>query len=114
MLSYDRIWPRRALSKQDLVFRALSSKTFHNRFNSVNRFWRGMYGRFETGVHPREPLNDLLLASLDHTTSLEDHVQHLTKRIVNFKNLITNSAKRLQNASKLKVTEKAAEVNDNR
>lgn len=73
-----------------------------------------MYGRFETGVHPREPLNDLLLASLDHTTSLEDHVQHLTKRIVNFKNLITNSAKRLQNASRLKVTEKTTEVNDNR
>lgn len=86
----------------------------NNCLDTFHRFWRGMYGRFETGVHPREPLNDLLLASLDHTTSLEDHVQHLTKRIVNFKNLITNSAKRLQNASKLKVTEKPTEVNDNR
>lgn len=38
-----------------------------------------MYSRFESGVHPREPLGDLLLASKDHTTSLEDHVQHLTK-----------------------------------
>lgn len=38
-----------------------------------------MYSRFESGVHPREPLGDLLLASKDHSTSLEDHVQHLTK-----------------------------------
>lgn len=38
-----------------------------------------MYGRFESGVHPREPLGDLLLSSRDHCTSLEDHVQHLTK-----------------------------------
>lgn len=38
-----------------------------------------MYSRFESGVHPREPLGDLLLATKDHTTSLEDHVQHLTK-----------------------------------
>lgn len=43
------------------------------------KFWRGMYGRFESGVHPREPLGDLLLASRDHCTSLEDHVNHLTK-----------------------------------
>lgn len=43
------------------------------------KFWRGMYARFESGVHPREPLSDLLLASRDHCTSLEDHVNHLTK-----------------------------------
>lgn len=73
-----------------------------------------MYGRFESGVHPREPLNDILLASMDHSSSLEDHVQHLTKRIVNFKNLITNSAKRLQGVTKTKVVEKPSEVNDNR
>lgn len=49
----------------------------------VIRFWRGMYGRFESGVHPREPLGDLLLSSRDHCSSLEDHVQHLTKVISN-------------------------------
>lgn len=43
------------------------------------KFWRGMFARFESGVHPREPLGDLLLASKDHSTSLEDHVQHLTR-----------------------------------
>jgi myotubularin-related protein 6/7/8 len=43
------------------------------------KFWRGMYSRYESGVHPREPLDDLLLATSNHTASLEDHVQHLTK-----------------------------------
>lgn len=61
-----------------------------------------MYGRFESGVHPRESMNDLLLASQDHTNSLEDHVQHITKRIGYLKNLISKSAKRFQNASKPK------------
>lgn len=42
-------------------------------------FWRGMYCRFESGVHPREPLGDLLLATCDHSASLEDHIKLLTK-----------------------------------
>lgn len=45
------------------------------------KFWRGMYCRFESGVHPREPLGDLLLATCDHSSSLEDHIRLLTKRI---------------------------------
>lgn len=61
-----------------------------------------MYGRFESSVHPKESMNDVLLASQDHITSLEDHVQYLTKRIINFKNLISNSAKRLHNATQSK------------
>lgn len=77
------------------------------------RFWRGMYSRFESGVHPREPLDDLLLASQDHCTSLEDHVQHLTKRIASFKNLISKSAKRLHDATKLKDNSNV-EINDNK
>lgn len=59
------------------------------------KFWRGMYSRFESGIHPREPLSDLLLATKDQCTSLEDHVQFLTKRITNIKNLISKSAKKL-------------------
>lgn len=43
------------------------------------KFWRGMYSRFESGIHPREPLDDLLIASKDHSTSLDDHVQLLTR-----------------------------------
>lgn len=38
-----------------------------------------MYCRFESGVHPREPLGDLLLATCDHSFSLEDHIKYLTK-----------------------------------
>jgi myotubularin-related protein 6/7/8 len=41
--------------------------------------WSGMYARFDSGIHPRENVNDLLLASKEHCNSLEDHVQHLTK-----------------------------------
>ncbi|KAI8128627.1 Myotubularin-related protein 8 [Lucilia cuprina] len=82
------------------------------------KFWRGMYSRFESGVHPREPLGDLLLASKDHTTSLEDHVQHLTKRIASFKNYISKSAKKLQDATSTKTTTKeptnATDTNDNK
>lgn len=91
-----------------------------------------MYGRFESGVHPREPLGDLLLSSRDHCTSLEDHVQHLTKvsistielidlkihdlfvyfqRITSFKNLISKSAKKLHNAARPK---ELVEINDNK
>lgn len=60
----------------------------------VIQFWRGMYGRFETGVHPREDICDIMLTSRDHCASLEDHVQYLTKHISNFKNLISKSAKK--------------------
>lgn len=63
------------------------------------KFWRGMYSRFESGVHPRENINDFLLTSRDQSSSLEDHVQHLTKRIGNFKNLISKSAKKIQTTS---------------
>lgn len=94
------------------------------------QFWRGMYSRFESGVHPREPICDLLLSSRDHSASLEDHVQYLTKHISNIKNLISKSAKRLQGstatvtsstsaASKTEAeavdgTSETSDINDNR
>ncbi|XP_021924454.1 myotubularin-related protein 8 isoform X7 [Zootermopsis nevadensis] len=53
------------------------------------KFWRGMYCRFESGVHPREPLGDLLLATCDHSSSLEDHIRLLTKRINFLKQKLT-------------------------
>lgn len=52
------------------------------------KFWRGMYNRFENGVHPREPLIDLLSATKDHTSSLEDHILLLQKRLVVLKELL--------------------------
>ncbi|XP_022225117.2 myotubularin-related protein 6 isoform X2 [Drosophila obscura] len=87
------------------------------------KFWRGMYCRFESGIHPREPLGDLLLDSKEHTNSLEDHVQHLTKRIASFKSYISKSAKKLQDATSTttKVAKEAGqvaanpnEINDNK
>lgn len=44
-----------------------------------HRFWRGMYNRFENGIHPREPLGDLLAATTEHTQSLTDQADYLTK-----------------------------------
>lgn len=56
----------------------------------VIKFWRGMYSRFESGVHPREDIGELLLTSKEHTASLEDHVQHLSKvkRFIEFKSSV--------------------------
>ncbi|CAG9782479.1 unnamed protein product [Diatraea saccharalis] len=53
------------------------------------RFWRGMYCRHEHGVHPREPLADLLPAAVEHATALDHHINYLTKRIATFKNLLS-------------------------
>lgn len=78
------------------------------------KFWRGMYSRFESGIHPREPLGDLLLATKDQCTSLEDHVQFLTKRITNIKNLISKSAKTLPGRFGVGENKTNIEINDNR
>uniref|UniRef100_A0A0P5Q1A2 phosphatidylinositol-3,5-bisphosphate 3-phosphatase n=1 Tax=Daphnia magna TaxID=35525 RepID=A0A0P5Q1A2_9CRUS len=51
-------------------------------------FWRGLYCRFESGVHPRESIADVLLATRDHSTSLEMHIAHLQKRITAMKTLL--------------------------
>lgn len=43
------------------------------------RFWKGMYNRFENGLHPRENVMDIVSAARDHSSSLEDHVLLLEK-----------------------------------
>jgi hypothetical protein len=43
------------------------------------RFWKGMYHRYDVGLHPREQIADILSAAKDHTDSLEDHVTLLEK-----------------------------------
>jgi len=54
----------------------------------------------------------------EHCNSLEDHVQHLTKRIASFKNYISKSAKKLQDATSApgKVNKELSsnEINDNK
>ena len=38
-----------------------------------------MYNRFENGVHPREPAGDVMTATLEHCTALENHSEFLNK-----------------------------------
>ncbi|XP_030749831.1 myotubularin-related protein 6 [Sitophilus oryzae] len=64
------------------------------------RFWRGMYYRFESGVHPRESMADLLLATSDHSFSLDDHVKYLTKRITSVRNLISRTMEKKKSKPK--------------
>lgn len=61
------------------------------------RFWRGLYCRFESGVHPRESIADVLLATRDHSTSLEMHISHLQKRITAMKALLDESSNAVDN-----------------
>lgn len=50
-----------------------------------------MYCRFEVGVHPREPQSDFLVATLNHTQSLDDHIKYLSKRITSMKSFISKA-----------------------
>lgn len=42
-------------------------------------YWKGMYNRFETTVHERENITDVLSALVDHNASLDDHINLLEK-----------------------------------
>lgn len=48
------------------------------------RFWRGMYCRHESGVHPRESLADILPAAVEHSGALTHHIDYLAKVIMRF------------------------------
>ncbi|VEN43262.1 unnamed protein product [Callosobruchus maculatus] len=63
------------------------------------KFWRGMYCRFESGVHPREPQMDLLLATSDYVFSLDEHVKYLSKRISSVKSFISRTVEKKRNKS---------------
>lgn len=43
----------------------------------VIKFWRNFYNRFESGIHPRESVNDLMEVTYNHIISLERHVKYL-------------------------------------
>ncbi|CAG2122455.1 unnamed protein product, partial [Medioppia subpectinata] len=45
------------------------------------KFWRGLYNRFEFGVHPRHSLSEVLVAAQNHISSLENHIQYLEDQI---------------------------------
>lgn len=47
-------------------------------------FWRGLYCRFESGVHPRENITDIVAQLKEHTSSVDDHSRLVEK--VGFQN----------------------------
>ncbi|XP_059094502.1 myotubularin-related protein 6-like [Tigriopus californicus] len=55
------------------------------------KFWSGLFCRFESGAHTREPIIDLLSVTQNHTTSLEDHGRQLSKTIGQMTSLIANA-----------------------
>ncbi|XP_053399742.1 myotubularin-related protein 8-like isoform X2 [Mercenaria mercenaria] len=60
------------------------------------RFWRGMYNRFETGIHPRDQIKDILSAAKDHSSSLEDHVRLLERRLTQICQILGKSDETIQ------------------
>lgn len=41
------------------------------------KFWRGLYNRFEVGVHPRDLFEDVVTAKKKHVDSLKEHIKFL-------------------------------------
>ncbi|OWF52869.1 myotubularin-related protein 8-like isoform X2 [Mizuhopecten yessoensis] len=60
------------------------------------RFWKGMYNRYETGIHSREHITDILGAAKDHSDSLEDHIRLLEKRITQICKVLGKSEETIQ------------------
>ncbi|XP_043246559.1 myotubularin-related protein 8-like [Amphibalanus amphitrite] len=56
------------------------------------RFWRGMYTRFEFGVHPRDSLAEVTGCLSDHNSSLRDHIRLMEKRIAQLESRLNNAA----------------------
>ncbi|XP_059168052.1 myotubularin-related protein 6-like [Physella acuta] len=60
------------------------------------KYWKGMYNRFDSGLHPRENVTDIVSAAKDHSTSLEDHVLLLEKRVTQICKLLGKSDEIIQ------------------
>ena len=43
----------------------------------VIKFWRNFYNRFESGIHPKESVDDLMVVTYNHIISLERHIKYL-------------------------------------
>ncbi|XP_073518017.1 phosphatidylinositol-3-phosphate phosphatase MTMR7-like [Phyllobates terribilis] len=43
------------------------------------RFWRGLYNRFEKGMHPRQSVTDFLQAVKEETQQLEEEMEFMEK-----------------------------------
>ena len=47
--------------------------------------WTAMYNRFDAGLQPRERLEDITMASMEHVGVLESHVAQLRTRLAELK-----------------------------
>ncbi|KAM4708522.1 phosphatidylinositol-3-phosphate phosphatase MTMR7 isoform 1-T1 [Discoglossus pictus] len=63
------------------------------------KFWRGLYNRFEKGMHPRQSVTDFLLAVKEETQQLEEELEAMEKRLAKLEN-------RQPNEENLKFNEK--------
>ena len=45
-----------------------------NVLNPVFRFWSGLYNRFDRGMHPRQSVEDYLMAVREETVQLEEQL----------------------------------------
>ncbi|KAM4809002.1 phosphatidylinositol-3-phosphate phosphatase MTMR7 [Rhinophrynus dorsalis] len=45
------------------------------------KFWRGLYNRFEKGMHPRQSVTDFLQAVKEETQQLEEELETMEKRL---------------------------------
>ncbi|ELU00050.1 hypothetical protein CAPTEDRAFT_222026 [Capitella teleta] len=61
-------------------------------------FWRGLYCRFESGVHPRENITDIVAQLKEHTSSVDDHSRLVEKRISALCRLLGHTEGSLQKA----------------
>ncbi|RWS05441.1 Myotubularin-related protein 8-like protein [Dinothrombium tinctorium] len=68
------------------------------------RFWRSLYNRFDTGVHPRESITDLTVVTYNHIRSLEEHITYLEQVII-----VKECMERLQQQHDYNVAEKMRE-----
>ncbi|CAJ0945021.1 unnamed protein product [Ranitomeya imitator] len=54
------------------------------------RFWRGLYNRFEKGMHPRQSVTDFLQAVKEETQQLEEEMAFMEKRLTKLETRETN------------------------
>lgn len=47
----------------------------------VIKFWRNFYNRFESGIHPKESIDDLMVVTYNHILSLERHIRYLEVKL---------------------------------
>ncbi|XP_044152000.1 myotubularin-related protein 7 [Bufo gargarizans] len=61
------------------------------------RFWRGLYNRFEKGMHPRQSVTDFLQAVKEETQQLEEEMEFMEKRLAKLETRETNETNKIIN-----------------